>query len=212
VLLCDPYLLGSLRLSVQRALFSRISAAHQLAPLPRDLLAGYLRWHLSRAGVDRDIFQPAAIDLLAEAAEGNPRTLNLLAQAAWLAAARQRAQEILPEHVHSSPCDRSPPPPPKSPPSKLPALQDPSSSTAAAGGSPKTTPVPNPLKPAPNQKNNPLAPQFIPVKIHAITATRYKKNWLFVGSPEAGHRSAVIYTLLMSARNHGVDPKPTCGP
>lgn len=34
-----------------------------------------------------------------------------------------------------------------------------------------------------------------------------KKNWLFVGSPEAGQRSAVIYTLLMSARNHGVDPQ-----
>lgn len=101
VLLGDPYLLGSLRLSVQRALFSRISAAHQLAPLPRDLLADYLRWHISRAGLDRDVFQPAAIDLLAEAAEGNPRTLNLLAQAAWLAAARQQAQEVLPEHIHA---------------------------------------------------------------------------------------------------------------
>ena len=102
VLLGDQYLLGSLRLSVQRALFSRISAAHQLAPLPPDLLADYLRWHLSRAGLDRDVFQPAAIDLLAEAAEGNPRTLNLLAQAAWLAAARQQAQEVLPQHVHLS--------------------------------------------------------------------------------------------------------------
>jgi hypothetical protein len=34
-----------------------------------------------------------------------------------------------------------------------------------------------------------------------------KKNWLFVGSPEAGRRSAVLYTLLISARNHGVDPQ-----
>ena len=34
-----------------------------------------------------------------------------------------------------------------------------------------------------------------------------KKNWLFVGSPEAGNRSAVMYTLLISARNHGVDPQ-----
>ena len=34
-----------------------------------------------------------------------------------------------------------------------------------------------------------------------------KKNWLFVGSPEAGKRSAVLYTLLISARNHGVDPQ-----
>lgn len=34
-----------------------------------------------------------------------------------------------------------------------------------------------------------------------------KKNWLFVGSPEAGDRSAVLYGLLLSARAHGVDPQ-----
>jgi hypothetical protein len=30
---------------------------------------------------------------------------------------------------------------------------------------------------------------------------------LFIGSPDAGKRTAVMYTLLMSARNHGVDPQ-----
>jgi transposase len=34
-----------------------------------------------------------------------------------------------------------------------------------------------------------------------------KKNWLFVGSAEAGDRGAVIYSLLLSARAHGVDPQ-----
>jgi hypothetical protein len=34
-----------------------------------------------------------------EANQGNPRTLNLLAQAAWLAAARSGATTIYPEHV-----------------------------------------------------------------------------------------------------------------
>lgn len=34
-----------------------------------------------------------------------------------------------------------------------------------------------------------------------------KKNWLFIGSPEAGRRSATLYSLLLSARNHGVDPR-----
>jgi hypothetical protein len=33
-----------------------------------------------------------------------------------------------------------------------------------------------------------------------------KRNWLFVGSPEAGRRGAILYSLLISARNHGVDP------
>ena len=33
-----------------------------------------------------------------------------------------------------------------------------------------------------------------------------KKNWLFVGHPEAGERSAVIYTLLGSCCRHGINP------
>ena len=32
-----------------------------------------------------------------------------------------------------------------------------------------------------------------------------KENWLFVGHPEAGERSALIYTLLGSCRRHGVN-------
>jgi general secretion pathway protein A len=102
VLLGDEYLMGSLRLSVQRALFSRISAAVSLAPLPREEIAAYLNWHISRAGLERDIFASAAVDLLAEASEGNPRTLNLLGQAAWLIAAKSGATIIEAEHVHAS--------------------------------------------------------------------------------------------------------------
>ena len=33
-----------------------------------------------------------------------------------------------------------------------------------------------------------------------------KRNWLFFGHPEAGERSAVIYTLLGSCRRHGINP------
>lgn len=102
ILLGDDYLFDSLRLSIQRALYSRISASHQLQPLPREDIAPYLNWHIARSGLNREIFAPAAIDLLAEASEGNPRTLNLLAQAAWLASARAGATDITPEHVHAA--------------------------------------------------------------------------------------------------------------
>lgn len=102
VLLGDEYLLGSLRLSVQRALYSRISAVHQLAPLPREDIASYLHWHVSRAGLERDIFAHAALDLLAEASEGNPRTLNLLARAAWITAARAGSSSVEAEHIHAA--------------------------------------------------------------------------------------------------------------
>jgi transposase len=33
-----------------------------------------------------------------------------------------------------------------------------------------------------------------------------KKNFLFIGHPEAGERSAVIYTVLGSCQRHGVNP------
>lgn len=33
-----------------------------------------------------------------------------------------------------------------------------------------------------------------------------KKNYLFIGHPDAGWRSAVIYTMIASCRRHGVDP------
>jgi hypothetical protein len=48
-----------------------------------------------------------------------------------------------------------------------------------------------------------------------------RKNWLVIGSPEAGERTAVILSLLISARHHGDDPEaylrdlierlPSCG-
>lgn len=102
VLLGDEYLLGSLRLSVQRALLSRIGFSFVLRPLSREEIAPYLAWHFRQAGLHaQDIFEPAAIDLLAEASEGNPRTLNLLAQASWLTAAgdSSAAASIAAAHV-----------------------------------------------------------------------------------------------------------------
>jgi transposase len=33
-----------------------------------------------------------------------------------------------------------------------------------------------------------------------------KKNWLFVGHPDAGWRTAVIYSILQSCRRHGIEP------
>jgi hypothetical protein len=33
-----------------------------------------------------------------------------------------------------------------------------------------------------------------------------KKNWLFFGHADAGHRGAIIYTIIESCRRHGIDP------
>jgi transposase len=33
-----------------------------------------------------------------------------------------------------------------------------------------------------------------------------KKNFLFIGHPDAGQRSAIIYSVLGSCRRHGINP------
>ena len=33
-----------------------------------------------------------------------------------------------------------------------------------------------------------------------------KKNWLFIGHRDAGQRSAIIYSIVVSCQRHGVDP------
>ncbi|MFM7752062.1 MAG: transposase domain-containing protein [Opitutaceae bacterium] len=33
-----------------------------------------------------------------------------------------------------------------------------------------------------------------------------KKNWLFIRHPDAGQRSAILYTLIVSCQRHGKDP------
>lgn len=33
-----------------------------------------------------------------------------------------------------------------------------------------------------------------------------KKNWLFIGHPDAGDRSAILYSIIASCRRHGIEP------
>jgi transposase len=33
-----------------------------------------------------------------------------------------------------------------------------------------------------------------------------KKNWLFIGHPDAGQRSAIIYSVVVSCQRHGIEP------
>ena len=55
----------------------------------------YLKTGLEAVGINRSrVFEPAAVDLLVRATEGVPRSVCLLARAAWLEAARTEAREI----------------------------------------------------------------------------------------------------------------------
>ena len=37
-------------------------------------------------------------------------------------------------------------------------------------------------------------------------ARHNKKNWLFIGHPDAGQRSAIIYSIVTSCQRRGLDP------
>jgi type II secretory pathway predicted ATPase ExeA len=94
VLLGDDYLLSSLKLRSQRALFSRLACQCTLAPWNGAQCAQYLGGALQAAGLSTQVLEPAAGELLSAASGGLPRSLNLLARAAWINAATQGAQKI----------------------------------------------------------------------------------------------------------------------
>jgi type II secretory pathway predicted ATPase ExeA len=102
VLLGDLYLQDTLRLQHHRALYSRIALRCQLPLLERSQIEPYLVQALRQVGLERPGFNAPAIDLLASACAGNVRLLNLLARAAWLAAAASTANTIGPEHVQQA--------------------------------------------------------------------------------------------------------------
>lgn len=99
VLLGDLYLQDTLRLQHHRPLYSRIACRCQLPNLERGQIEAYLAHGLRQVGLERPCFSTTALELLASASGGNLRLLNLLARAAWLAAAANTANTIGPEQV-----------------------------------------------------------------------------------------------------------------
>jgi type II secretory pathway predicted ATPase ExeA len=102
ILIGDEYLLASLKLRNQRALYSRLGCQLSLAPWTPAQCAQYLSTGLSAVGLSSAVIEPAAVELLASASAGLPRSLCLLARAAWIAAATDQAQKITAAHVNQA--------------------------------------------------------------------------------------------------------------
>jgi len=103
VLLGDEYLLGGLQLRQHRALYSRLSAQCQLLPWTLPEITQYLQKGFEAAGLAQSPWEPAALDLLARASGGLPRSVCLLARAAWIAAASaSNLQRIGPDAVQQA--------------------------------------------------------------------------------------------------------------
>ena len=102
ILIGDNYLQDTLRLQQHKALYSRISVQYQLLALDRSQVESYLAHGFRVVGLERPCLHPAAVELLARASGGTPRLLNLLARAAWIAAAQASLNTIGPEQVQAA--------------------------------------------------------------------------------------------------------------
>lgn len=102
ILIGDEYLLSTLKLRNHRALFSRLACQASLPPWTPPQCAQYLSGALQSAGLSSQSLEPVSVDLLSSASGGLPRSLNLLARAAWIHAASCGAMKITPEHVHNA--------------------------------------------------------------------------------------------------------------
>jgi len=85
-----------------QALYSRIAAHARIESLSRLELESYVEHQLRQVGIERPCFEPAALELLAAASEGIPRTINLLARAAWIEAAKEKSLQINASHLQSA--------------------------------------------------------------------------------------------------------------
>ena len=102
VLIGDEYLLSSLKLRNHRALYSRLACQMSLPAWNSSQCGQYLAGALQAAGLSAQVLESAASELLSSASGGLPRSLSLLARAAWISAATQGAQKISAAHVQSA--------------------------------------------------------------------------------------------------------------
>jgi len=102
VLIGDDYLLSSLKLRNHRALYSRLACQITLEPWTPAQCAQYLSTALLAVGLSGSALEPAAADLLAKASAGLPRSLCLLARAAWIASATDKTRKVTVAHVQAA--------------------------------------------------------------------------------------------------------------
>lgn len=102
VLVGDDYLLDTLKVRHHRALYSRVAARVSLEPWSAEQCQDWLRHAWTLAGLPARALEAAAIELLVKAAAGLPRSLQILARAAWLQAAQAGQTVLAADHVQAA--------------------------------------------------------------------------------------------------------------
>lgn len=102
VLSGQPELRELLRRSDMQAIRGRLSCYRTLRLLSRSETREYIEYHCQLAGATRPLFEDRAHDAIYEAAQGNPRAINMLALASLHDAAAAGADVVGVEHVMSA--------------------------------------------------------------------------------------------------------------
>lgn len=102
LLVGDQQLLPRLQMGINAPLLSRLSFCLQLDYWSTTELADYVKVRLQQVGIHSDLFEPQALQLLIQAANGSPRTLNHLAQRAIQLAIDQNSQTICAPHLQQA--------------------------------------------------------------------------------------------------------------
>jgi general secretion pathway protein A len=89
-----PYLRDRLTLNHNRPLAQRLLLSHQVEPLTKDEVSGYIEHHMSLSGAKHPIFMDSAIEALAVCTNGYPRLVNKLAIRALLHGFQRKAEQI----------------------------------------------------------------------------------------------------------------------
>jgi type II secretory pathway predicted ATPase ExeA len=103
LLLCgQAELRRRLRLAVYEPLVQRVVAHYQFTGLQADEVEPYLRHRLGLAGVQDQLFEPGAVQFIAQMGKGVPRQIDTLATRALAVAAGAKRKSVAQEHVETA--------------------------------------------------------------------------------------------------------------
>ena len=91
-----------LGMAVHEPLAQRIVVRYHLGPLAGPEVGEYLTHLLRRAGTELPLFEPAAVEAIAQAMHGLPRKVSLLAHHTLIAAALAKAKSASVDHVQAA--------------------------------------------------------------------------------------------------------------
>lgn len=100
LLVGDSHLLPRLQMGIHAALRDRLGFCLPLHPWPTEHVEAYVQARLEEVGIHADPFEPAALQLLIQAANGLPRAINHLAQRAIETAATENSRTVTTAHLH----------------------------------------------------------------------------------------------------------------